>query len=370
MTREPLRRTTNRRAILRGVYEDNLKTVGRASPEPRRSLRRAFRWAPPVLGLAIAGVLLFQGPRAGSLAAGGGTGSDGARAGATASGAANGGFAPADRQLRAAWPADRHAANGEIGVAELYGLELRTIVIDAGHGGADPGAIGPRGLMEKDVTLDVAWRLQARLERYPEYRILMTRVGDEKLLLRERVAFTNEERADLFVSIHINWLPDESQVGVETYFYGPSSDAKARALAARENRNSGYTVAEFNELTRRLGVTLKLEESRQAATAIQESLHRNMARLGGSVSDWGARSGDFAVLLGVEAPSVLAEIATLSNREEEARLNTPEHRERLAAFLEQGIVTYLRQHSTQNGPGNDVSKAEDESGERRPVRRH
>ena len=243
-------------------------------------------------------------------------------------------------------------------VAQLYGLGLKTIVLDPGHGGRDPGAVGRQGVMEKDVTLDVARRLKARLERYG-YRILLTRADDTKLTLRERIQFANEHEADLFLSIHVNALPVDSIAPIETYYYGPGSDSRARRLAEQENRNSGYSVAEFNELTQQLGLELKIQESKEVADSIQKGLYRNMKRINEAVSDWGAKSGDFMVLLGVEAPSVLAEIASISNPAVEAELNTAEHRERLAMFLEEGVVGYLRQHANANESTDHATEKEE-----------
>ncbi len=234
---------------------------------------------------------------------------------------------------------------GRPSVADLYGLQLKTIVIDAGHGGRDPGAIGKQGLTEKEVTLDVALRLKARLEKYPEYRVLLTRDRDATMTLRERIDFANRLGADLFVSLHINWIPDETIAPIETFYYGPNSDARIVRMARRENKNSGFSHADFDEMTRQLGVELKIEESTRVARSIQEGLYRNMRRLNGEVSDWGAKSGDFMVLLGVRAPSVLAEIGSISNGVVESKLRTPSYRENLAFFLEEGLVNYLRQHA-------------------------
>src|SRR5690606_4749897 len=173
------------------------------------------------------------------------------------------------------------------------------------------------------------------------YRILLTRDGERSMDLRERIEFANTNEADLFISLHVNWLPGDSIAPIETYYYGPNSDARALRLAQRENRNSGYTLAEINLLTRRLSVDLKIQESREAAHAIQEGLVNGLRHMGRDISDWGTKSGDFMVLLGVEAPSILAEIGSLSNREEESKLRTVSYREKLAYILAEGITNYL-----------------------------
>jgi N-acetylmuramoyl-L-alanine amidase len=340
------RRTTDRKAILRGIYEDNLRTVGRATGRPQGPSLRAGRNTGIAIGLlGVLGVVLFQAVRASDLPSAGPA--------ASAQGIVQSAFAPADPAMRAAGSAALASGAGT-------NLSIATIVIDAGHGGMDPGAIGPEGLMEKDVTLDVAHRLRRLLEERGGYRILMTREEDRRLSLKERVAFANQQGADLFISIHINWLPDASQTGVETYHYGPGSDSRTRLLAERENRNSGYTIAEFNELTQRLGLVLKVQESRDLALSIQSSLSQDLVRVGRRSGDQGVRSGDFTVLLGVESPSVLAEIATLSHPAEEAKLNTPEHRELLASRLEAGIVNYLDKHFTRTGPTEHAGQTQED----------
>lgn len=240
----------------------------------------------------------------------------------------------------------RYIEQSEVPIASLFDLRVKTIVIDAGHGGRDPGAVGESGLTEAEITLDVARRLKQRLERAHNYRIVLTRTGDEYLSLRDRVRYANEQDADLFISLHVNYLPVEPVTSVETYYFGTDADATTMRLAERENRHSDYTVAEFNEMLQNVGRTMKAQESKQVATSIQRSLYRNIRQLNRDVSDWGVKSAPFMVLLGVQAPSVLAEIAVLSNRAEEEKLAQDEYREMLAAFLEEGVSQYLKQRST------------------------
>ncbi|QXD15083.1 N-acetylmuramoyl-L-alanine amidase [Rhodocaloribacter litoris] len=347
-----------RQNILRGVYEDNLRTVRRLGPEPRTGAVPRRRAAPRMAGglvwllglvVLVGGLLSMGGDPARSSEAGAGEGTVRMTLGLSA--------VPEQPARAGAVPTPELVANPT--VARLYGLEPKTIVIDPGHGGYDPGTTGQSGLTEKEITLDVAHRLRARLSRYPGYRILLTREFDEKKTLRERITFANENKADLFISIHVNWVPDASLVPIETYYYGPGSDAKATRLAQRENRNSGYTLAEFNELTRQLGLEMKIQESRALAGSIQSVLYRNMRRINEHASDWGAKTGDFMVLLGVQAPSVLVEITSLSNREEEAKLGTSAHREELAMFLEQGIVGYLLPAANENEPTEHAAEEKD-----------
>ena len=229
---------------------------------------------------------------------------------------------------------------GGAGVAGVMGLQVRTIVVDPGHGGRDPGAVGPGGLQEKDVTLDVARRLRDRLAAAGDYRVLLTRADDRAVSLADRVAFANDAGADLYVSVHVNALPDPSLAPVETYFFGVEADPAARALARAGNAGGGFSVAQFNEAVRRAGMTVKLQESRALAGAVQAALVE-----GGAVSaraDWGAKPAPFAVLLHTEAPAILAEITALSHPAEEGRLRTAERRGAIAAALERGVLAYLR----------------------------
>ncbi|MDX1418584.1 MAG: N-acetylmuramoyl-L-alanine amidase [Rubricoccaceae bacterium] len=228
------------------------------------------------------------------------------------------------------------------GVAEVLDLQVRTIVIDPGHGGRDPGAIGRGRLQEKEVALDVARRLRDRLARDGDLHVLLTREADEAVSLEERVAFANDAEADLFVSIHVNALPDTALAPVETYFFGVDATEQARALAHAENSGSSFSVAEFNAALRRAATAVKLQESRALAEAVQASLVEERAIVPRSRLDWGAKAAPFNVLLYTEAPAVLAEITALSNPSEESRLRTPAYREAVATALERGILTYLR----------------------------
>ena len=314
-----------REEMLRGLYEENLRIADKA-PARRVGRARHVRWAGRAgLGLVavlvvFGGVQLFQEIQARQPAA------------------------PADPTVRLA---DEFAAAApepaaeNLPIASLFGLEVRTIVLDAGHGGEDPGAVGPAGTREKDITLDVARRLRRRLERYDGFDVQMTREADRKLSLQQRVAFAREQRADLFVSIHVNALPDPDVTSVETYFFGLAEDPRTLQSAARENIDTELSNAEFQDALARVGRTMKFQESKQLATSIQSQLYRNMRRVDGAARDWGAKPGPFVVLLGVDVPSVLAEIAVLTNPAEEARLNDPAHREAIAEALETGILAYL-----------------------------
>ena len=232
-------------------------------------------------------------------------------------------------------------------MADLFNLEVQTIVIDPGHGGIDPGATGHLGLKEKDVVLDIAMRLRDKLAKSGKYRVLLTREDDRKVFLKERVAFAKENRADLFISTHINSLPAEagSLNYVETYYFGPHTDQRSLDLAEKENRDSDYAMGDFREVIARIGDTLKTEESKELANSIHKQLYNNLKRRNRHLVDAGAKTGPFMVLLGVEVPSVLVEVSCISNKAEESRLSMPEYRDSVADFLKTGIVEYLEQRA-------------------------
>ena len=232
-------------------------------------------------------------------------------------------------------------------VADLFNLKVQTIVIDPGHGGIDPGATGHQGLKEKDVVLDIARRLRDKLARSGKYRVLLTRDEDKKVFLKERVAFAKENRADLFISIHINSLP--AGAGhlnyVETYYFGPHTDQRSLELAEKENHDSDYLMGDFREVIARIGDTLKTEESKELAASIHKRLYSNLKRRNPDLLNARSKTGPFVVLLGVEVPSVLVEVSCISNQAEETRLSMPAYRNDVADYLKTGITEYLEQRS-------------------------
>jgi len=227
-------------------------------------------------------------------------------------------------------------------LAGLFGLGVKTVVIDPGHGGRDPGATGPNGLSEARVVLEVARRLKSRLEADGDLHVLLTRDADFSRGLRGRVEFANSVNADLFISLHLNWLPQEPVTLIETYYFGLPGDDRAVAVAARENRHSEYSMADFEKITARLGQTLKYQESYRLARRLQQSLYREAESGGNRVTNAGVKTAPFVVLLGADMPSVLAEMTCISNPAEARRLATPAYRDKLAAALAEGIRDYLK----------------------------
>lgn len=248
-------------------------------------------------------------------------------------------------------------APSPIPLAQLFGLDAKTIVIDPGHGGRDPGAIGPGGLQEKDVTLQVALLLRERLSAYPGYRILLTRDKDVRISTRQRVAFANDQKADLFISIHCNSLDKEQLNIIETYYFGAQADEESLRLAEAENQGSEYLMAEFKGMIKKIGDNFKQQESNALAASIQSTLYRRMKAQDEAVVNRGTKMAPFVVLLGADMPSVLAEITCISNPQEEKKLADPVYLETFAQHLEGGIVGYLNQtHSNATNANNGAKR--------------
>ena len=230
---------------------------------------------------------------------------------------------------------------GSYSLARQLGLGARTIVIDAGHGGHDPGTIGPNGLQEKDVVLDVALRLEKMVRARLGAEVILTRGTDVFVPLEERTAIANSKGADLFLSIHANSSRSRSGKGVETYFLSFANDSHAEAVAARENAISAATMKDLQNLVKAIALNSKLDESRDFASSVQEAMIANIKPYYPGIQDRGVRTAPFYVLIGANMPSVLAEIAFVSHPEEERLLRKTEHRERVAMSLFEGVRAYL-----------------------------
>ena len=240
-----------------------------------------------------------------------------------------------------------------LSLRRLFGLGVHTIVIDPGHGGYDPGTSGKLGTLEKEVTLDVALRLKELLELDHSFRVMLTRYADAHVPLNQRVDFANTAGADLFISIHVNYLPNSTLNIVETYYFGAHTDPEALKLVERENRGSNYSMSDFESLVLNMRDTINLQESKRLAAAIQKSLTGNMQRTRHPLHDVGTKTAPFVVLLGAKAPAVLAEISCMCNPEAEQRLRTPGHREAIARYLAEGIVNYLQENANKGDESND-----------------
>ncbi len=233
--------------------------------------------------------------------------------------------------------------DGQQSLTRALGLKIGRIVIDAGHGGHDTGTIGPNGLMEKDLCLDVALRLGKMIEeRLPGTEVIYTRNDDTFIPLEQRTTIANEAKADLFVSIHANSSPDPSARGVETYYLNFSPSPEAMQVAARENATAQGNVHQLEDLIQRIAKNEKIEESRELASDIQDSLSKRLQKSNHNIRDRGVRKAPFVVLIGANMPSVLAEISFISNPSDELSLRKPDGRDRVADGLYKGIESYLK----------------------------
>ncbi len=229
---------------------------------------------------------------------------------------------------------------GAAHLSQAFPLSVRRVVVDPGHGGRDGGTSLDFGLLEKDLTLDIGLRLVSRLEE-EGFSAGLTRSRDIEVSLADRAAFANAEKADLFVSIHVNWLPDRSARGFETYFLGPSDDPFVNRLAATENRSSSFTLADTRRLLDVIYADVRRGESRRLAGAIQDSLFDVLRVENSEIVSRGVMSAPFAVLVDTEMPAVLAEVACLSNEREARLLAIPSYRQRIGEALARGILDYV-----------------------------
>ena len=241
-----------------------------------------------------------------------------------------------DLQIREAQP----TAAGDRSLIRALGLKIGKIVIDAGHGGHDTGTIGPNGLREKDLVLDVSKRLGRLLESRLGAEVIYTRQDDTFIPLETRTAIANRERADLFISIHANSSRDEDARGVETYYLNFTSSPEALEVAARENAVSEKSIYELQDLVKKIALKEKIEESREFASDVQTSLYGGLSLASARVRNRGVKKAPFIVLIGANMPSILAEISFVSNPTDERRLETAEHRQRIAESLYRGVAKY------------------------------
>jgi len=232
-------------------------------------------------------------------------------------------------------------AAGDRSLIRALGLKIGKIVIDPGHGGHDTGTIGPNGLEEKDLVLDVSKRLGNLLVTRLGAEVVYTRNDDTFIPLETRTAIANQENADLFVSVHANSSRDPDARGVETYYLNFSSSPDALEVAARENAVSEKSIHELQDLVKKIALKEKIEESHEFATDVERSLHSGLAAKSPGLRDRGVKKAPFIVLIGANMPSILAEISFVSNPGDERRLRTPEYRQRIAESLYRGIAKYV-----------------------------
>ena len=232
-------------------------------------------------------------------------------------------------------------ASGARSLIRALGLKIGKIVIDPGHGGHDTGTIGPNGLEEKDLVLEVGRRLGKLLQTRLGAEVVYTRKNDTFIPLETRTAIANQQRADLFISIHANSSRDSEARGVETYYLNFTSSPEALEVAARENAVSEKSIYELQDLVKKIALKEKIEESREFAGDVQESLHSGLAAKSPAIRNRGVKKAPFIVLIGANMPSILAEISFVSNPSDEHRLESSEYRQRIAESLYRGIAKYV-----------------------------
>jgi N-acetylmuramoyl-L-alanine amidase len=233
--------------------------------------------------------------------------------------------------------------DGQATLTRALGLKIGRIVIDAGHGGHDTGTIGPTGLMEKDLCLDVALRLGKIIQqRLPGADVIYTRSDDTFIPLEERTHIANEAKADLFISIHANSSHDHQARGIETYYLNLKGSPDAMEVASRENATANESIHDLDDIVKKIARSEKIDESREFASDIQDSLSKRIQKQYKPVKDRGVRKAPFVVLIGADMPSILTEISFLSNPADEQLLKKPEHRQRVAEGLYQGVADYLQ----------------------------
>ncbi len=237
-----------------------------------------------------------------------------------------------ERTLSAAQPPE----SGDQSLIRSLGLKVGRVVIDPGHGGRDTGTIGPSGLTEKALVLDIARRLKERIEIELNAEVVLTREDDSFVPLETRTAIANQAEADLFLSIHANSSSSQSIRGFETYFLNFSTTREGSEIAARENAASAQSISELQDLVSKIMLRDKVDESREFATHMQRAL----ATTPDFGRDRGVKQAPFVVLIGANMPSILAEVSFISNPDDERLLKGTERREEISDALFEGVRSY------------------------------
>lgn len=233
-------------------------------------------------------------------------------------------------------------SKGNRTLTRTLGLKIGRIVLDPGHGGYDIGTVGPAGLLEKNLVLQVAKDLQEMIQEKLGAQVVLTRTDDTFVSLEDRTAIANQHQADLFVSIHANSSPSRNTSGVETYFLDFAHTDAAREIAARENATSDRNVRDLQDLIQKIAQADKIQESRELAAIVQKNLYAALRKMLPATQDRGVRSAPFVVLIGAHMPSVLAEVAFISNPHDEKLLKKEANQQSLATALFRGIEGYMK----------------------------
>ncbi len=224
--------------------------------------------------------------------------------------------------------------------AKPASVGIRKIVLDPGHGGRDPGAVGLGGMAEKDVVLSVARKLARKLQQEMGIEVVLTRKDDSFVRLEDRTAIANAEDADLFVSLHMNASPNGDARGLETYYLDNTTDEASIRLASRENGTARNKVSDLQFILSDMTQNMKLEDSITLAHRLQGSLVGTMARQMADVRDLGVKKALFYVLVGARMPSVLVEMFFITNKSEGRAMAQERYQEAVVDSLYEGIQKY------------------------------
>lgn len=237
----------------------------------------------------------------------------------------------------------RKTRPGAPSLAQQLGLGVKKVVIDPGHGGKDPGAVGADGLLEKDITLAVALKVAEILRRDLHCKVILTRDRDIFVPLEERTAIANTSKGDLFVSIHVNAAPTPKAKGIETYFLDLARTNDAMQVAARENATSAGQMSNLQAILMDLIQSTKVNESAKLAGYVQSTMISGLSNRYRNIKNLGVKRAPFVVLIGAQMPSVLTEIAFLSNPAEAKRLQNPKYLTAVAQELVSGVSRYANE---------------------------
>ncbi len=338
-----------KREMLRRAVEENLELIHGRLPRVAKPARRRSWVKGAALALALpAGLLVssyaWTGNHAGTaaqpaagLAASTIEGSEAAGAPEIVFPAVRPGEASGPPELATELLAAATAAPVDAGV---FPLEVRRVVIDPGHGGEALGTHVKDGMIEKEITLDIGLRLK-RILAEAGLEVVMTRERDQAVSLQERAQIANQAAADIFVSIHVNWIDDGGDTrGVETYFLGTAQEAYLNRLAAFENHDSGYALADLRTLLDKIYSGVRVSKSRDLAEAVQASLYRSLYKVNPELRNRGVKTAPFIVLVETQMPAILAEVSCLSNDREASLLSQPLYRQFIAESLARGVTDY------------------------------
>ena len=246
-------------------------------------------------------------------------------------------------------PGSLSQGNNILPLSQQLGLKVKRIVLDPGHGGKDPGAVGPNGLREKDVVLSLAKRIKPRLEE-KGYEVLMTRDSDVFVELKDRARFANINKADLFVSIHTNASKNRNVRGIETYFLGVARDRQSSETAMLENAVSDENaLSDLEQILHSLMNQNNMWHSSILAEALQDNMHGRLNGKYGTIKNLGVKQAPFFVLSKTDMPAVLVETSFISNRSGEKLLQRSDYRDTLSESITQGIVDYSKKIAGQGG---------------------